>query len=85
MIRSLAGVVIGFGILSVVFGLLEWWSPAAVSGRRRSNGAWRADLLYWIFTPLVTKAMTSAAIVVCVAILFTLAGWPLARQFHNRF
>ena len=75
MIRSVFGVAVGFGILSVVFGLLEYWSPAAVPAPRRSNRAPMTDLLYWIFT-----AVTSAAIVVCVAIAFAAVG-VLARGF----
>jgi hypothetical protein len=50
MIRSVFGAAVGFGILSVVFGVLEYWSPAAVPAPRRSNRALMTDLLYWIFT-----------------------------------
>jgi len=67
MVRSVIGVIVGFGILSVVFGILERWSPAAAPAPRRSSHALRTDLLYWMFTPVVTKALTSAAIVVCAA------------------
>ena len=48
MIRIVIGAVVGFGILSAVFGRLERGSPAAAPGLRRSNRAQRTDLLYWI-------------------------------------
>src|SRR5260221_6816075 len=51
MIRRVTGTLVGFAILRVVFGLLEWWSPAAVPTPRRSNRALRTDLLHWMFTP----------------------------------
>ena len=85
MIRSVLGVAVGFGILSVVFGLLEYWSPAAAPAPRRSNRALITDLLYWIFTPVVTRAVTSAAIVVCVAIAFAAVGARLDRESLRGF
>jgi hypothetical protein len=62
MIRSVVGVAVGFAILSVVFGALEHWSPAAVPTPRRSTRVLRTDLLYWIFTPVITRAMTGVNI-----------------------
>jgi sterol desaturase/sphingolipid hydroxylase (fatty acid hydroxylase superfamily) len=80
MIRSAIGLIVGFAILCLVFGLFERWRPAAVPASRRSTRALRTDLLYWIFTPIVTKAMTSAAIVVCVALAFAAMGSRLDRE-----
>src|SRR5258706_13655941 len=85
MVRSVIGMAVGFAILSVVFGALEHWSPAAVPIPRRSNRVLRTDLLYWIFTPVITRAMTSAAIVVCVALAFAAMGSRLERDSLRGF
>jgi sterol desaturase/sphingolipid hydroxylase (fatty acid hydroxylase superfamily) len=85
MLRSVIGLIVGFTILSVVFGLLERWSPAAVPAPRRSSRVLRTDLFYWIFTPIVTRAMTSAAIVLVVAIVFAAMGSRLDRESLRGF
>jgi hypothetical protein len=59
---TLAGLVIAFVILFVVFRMLEFLVP-----RERRLPFWRRGFLtdgaYWLFTPFVTKAMTR----ICVA------------------
>jgi sterol desaturase/sphingolipid hydroxylase (fatty acid hydroxylase superfamily) len=85
MIRSVIGVIVGFGILSVVFGLLERLGQARPPAPRRSSRALRTDLLYWIFTPVVAKALSSAAIVICVAVAFAAMGSRLERESLRGF
>jgi len=77
MMKSVVGFAVGFSVLAIVFGVLErGFGPAR---ERRPRGALRTDLVYWVFTPVVTKAVTSASIVVCVAIVFALLGRRLDR------
>jgi len=59
------------------FALLERLWPAVP--RHRSLAALRADLLWWFFTPLVTKALTRLAIVLAVVAAALALGRPLDR------
>ena len=58
---SIQGVLIGLVASAVVFGLLErLWPEKPSQPRWRSDT--RTDLVYWFLTPLVTKAITRAAV-----------------------
>ena len=57
---SLLGLAAGLLLLAVIFRLIERRGPAAVS--QRSAADTRTDLLYWFFTPLVTRVGTRLAL-----------------------
>jgi sterol desaturase/sphingolipid hydroxylase (fatty acid hydroxylase superfamily) len=82
MTASLRGVVVGLLLLSFGFGLLESLSPAIRRAWLSRRGI-STDLLYWFFTPLVTKALTRVALLVTLLPLFTLLGWKLTTRAHG--
>jgi sterol desaturase/sphingolipid hydroxylase (fatty acid hydroxylase superfamily) len=82
MTASLRGVVVGLLLLSFGFGLLESLSPAIRRAWLSRRGI-STDLLYWFFTPLVTKALTRVALLVTLLPLFTLLGWKLTTRVHG--
>jgi sterol desaturase/sphingolipid hydroxylase (fatty acid hydroxylase superfamily) len=83
MSRLLAPLV-ALGFLALFFGALESWC-AAIPCQKRPKGAVRTDLLYWILAPVGTKALSSASLVICVALLFRAIGWHLDRASLHGF
>jgi sterol desaturase/sphingolipid hydroxylase (fatty acid hydroxylase superfamily) len=65
---TILGVLIGLAILSALFFLIE---RVVGRGRRQPviRKGWWTDVLYWIFTPFVTKQITKAVIVLPVLAL----------------
>jgi sterol desaturase/sphingolipid hydroxylase (fatty acid hydroxylase superfamily) len=60
-------------VLAVVFGTLERLVPAVV-GQPRWRADSKTDLAYWLFTPLVTRALAEAAVIVAVSVLAITIG-----------
>jgi sterol desaturase/sphingolipid hydroxylase (fatty acid hydroxylase superfamily) len=81
---TLAGIVIGFLVLSVVFGTAERIWPAVPDRRWWRRGA-GTDLAYWFFTPLVTKALTRGSVVAALVVLALLAGVRLDAESLRQF
>lgn len=79
MSPSLARLTLGFFVLAAVFGLAERLWPAK-AGQRLLREGWGLDLAYWFFTPLVTKAVTRAAVILAVVCLALAAGVELRRE-----
>ncbi|HVZ22999.1 MAG TPA: sterol desaturase family protein [Vicinamibacterales bacterium] len=79
---ALRGIVAGLLLLSAGFGLVEGRWPAIRRGWRARRGR-ATDFVYWFFTPLVTRALTRAAIVVTLVPIFALLGWTLASHTHG--
>jgi sterol desaturase/sphingolipid hydroxylase (fatty acid hydroxylase superfamily) len=80
---TLGSVVVGLAVLALVFWPLEKLSPS------RRQPAWRpdmpTDLAYWFFTPLVTRAIARAALIVAVVLLAVAAGVPLDKDHVKAF
>ncbi|HET8644825.1 MAG TPA: sterol desaturase family protein [Vicinamibacteria bacterium] len=74
----------GLLLAAVALGGLERLRPA-VAGRRLARAGLRTDLAYWFFTPLVTRWVTRAAVVVAVVLLAAGAGVPLDRAHLQAF
>ena len=79
---GLRGIVAGVVILSAGFGLIEGGWPAVRRTWRARRGR-ATDLVYWFFTPLVTKALTRVAIVLTLVPIFALLGWTLTTHTHG--
>jgi sterol desaturase/sphingolipid hydroxylase (fatty acid hydroxylase superfamily) len=65
MNSTIPSIIIGFFVLLVLFRFLELCRPKRERLRILRRGFW-TDLAYWGFTPLVTKAVTRACVIVAV-------------------
>jgi sterol desaturase/sphingolipid hydroxylase (fatty acid hydroxylase superfamily) len=81
---TVGGVVAGLLLAAAVLGPLERLRPA-LKGQRVLRRGFRTDLGYWFFTPLVTRALTRAAVVAAVVLLALRAGVPLDREHLRAF
>ena len=75
---TLLSLVIGLAVVSSGFWLLERWRPSLPGQRRRAPDT-RTDLVYWFFTPLVTRAVTRAAIGAVFVVLALSQGVSLEQ------
>jgi sterol desaturase/sphingolipid hydroxylase (fatty acid hydroxylase superfamily) len=83
--HDLRGLIVAFAVLAVVFGLMERLWPAR-PGQPRWRRDSRTDLVYWFFTPLVTKTLTQVTIVAAVVFIAWRAGVvPLDREHVRAF
>ena len=71
--------VLGFVAFAVVLSPAEWWC----GDRSRPRRGLRTDLLFWVFTPLVGKAATLAAVTGAVSWLMALTGRALDLTSAN--
>lgn len=71
----------GFGLL---FTILERLHPA-VPGQRGFRRGFRTDAIYWFFTPLVTKPLTSLVIACCVLLAAMATGVPASADHLEAF
>jgi sterol desaturase/sphingolipid hydroxylase (fatty acid hydroxylase superfamily) len=71
--KSTAGIVIGFLILAVGFFIVERISPGIKGQPVKRRGFW-TDVIYWFFTPLVTKWFTRLALIIPAVILIGVMG-----------
>lgn len=66
----------GLLILSAVFWLVERWRPS-IAGQRRNRADTRVDVVYWFFTPLVTRAVTRVSLGVIFVLIALAQGVTL--------
>lgn len=81
---GLAGLIVAFAVLALFFRVIEGRWPALRHQPRWRRDS-RTDLLYWFFTPLVTKAITRIAILFAVLFLAWRAGVPLDKEHVQAF
>src|SRR6187397_2526262 len=67
---TILSLAIGLFVLSAIFFLIERVRPALPAQRRRAADT-RTDVVYWFFTPLVTRAVTRFAL----GIVFVVLAW----------
>jgi len=81
---QILGIFIGLGALSALLCTLEWIFPSV-----RGQPMWREDskidLLYWFFTPLVTRAISKVVVVAAVAIALIALGQHLGPRGADGF
>jgi sterol desaturase/sphingolipid hydroxylase (fatty acid hydroxylase superfamily) len=65
---TLWSLAVGLLILSAFFWLVERWQPGRSSQRRRFVDT-RVDVIYWFFTPLVTRTVTRLALGTALALV----------------
>lgn len=74
--RALIGPSLSFLVLAIIFAFLERGGPGTPPGPWRRPG-FGVDLLYWLLTPLVTRALSRTTIALGVIAAFALAGAPV--------
>ena len=84
MAPSFGSLVFGFVVLTLVFWPIERLRPAIPEQRRWRRGT-ATDLGYWFFTPLVTRVVTRAALIVTAVALAAAAGVPLRKPEVQSF
>ncbi len=72
---TLQGVLIGFAVLFIAFRLLQLLRPPEKRLPVLRRGFW-TDLVYWGFTPLVTRAITRVSVILAVV--------PVALLIYGR-
>jgi sterol desaturase/sphingolipid hydroxylase (fatty acid hydroxylase superfamily) len=77
--RVLGRITAAFVLAAVVFWGLEGLWPAP-KGRPRDARAWRTDLTYWLFGPLVTKAVGRGGILLVVVVAAQLTGVEVSAE-----
>ncbi|MBI1214592.1 MAG: hypothetical protein GC185_02090 [Alphaproteobacteria bacterium] len=80
---KLAGLIIAFLLLSLVFSVLERFFAADKKQKRIRKG-FKTDLIYWLFTPLVVKSTTFAGTVIVLSIAFHTKPRMLKQLFATR-
>ncbi len=77
--QTLAGIVIAFVLVGGVMLAIERLWPS-VRGQRILRRGFRLDMAYWLFTPIVTRAITRAGVIIAVVILALVLGWKLDKD-----
>jgi len=76
-------IVLAFVALALVFGAIE------TKWRAREQPRWRrgmiTDLEYWVFTPVVSRVLAIAAVVIVAVIVAALAGVPIDKEHVRAF
>jgi sterol desaturase/sphingolipid hydroxylase (fatty acid hydroxylase superfamily) len=76
---TLGGVLIAFVVVGALMLTIERLWPASPAQPILRRG-FVLDLAYWVFTPMVTRAIARASVVVAVVVLALLLGWKLDRE-----
>lgn len=74
---SIVGLTLALGVLAAIFWIVERRSARGHARRRRPEDT-RADLAYWFFTPIVTRAITKAALALAFLVLAISQGQSLS-------
>jgi sterol desaturase/sphingolipid hydroxylase (fatty acid hydroxylase superfamily) len=81
-LHQLAGLVAAFGVLTVLYWVLGRFWPGVPGQRVLRAGFW-TDCLYWLWTPIVTRALAPVAIALAVLPLAALYGVRLQDMVHG--
>jgi sterol desaturase/sphingolipid hydroxylase (fatty acid hydroxylase superfamily) len=76
--KSFWGIAIGFLILTAGFFVVERISPGIKGQRMLRRGFW-TDVIYWFFTPLITRSITTFLKFIPAILLLGLMGFSLAE------
>jgi sterol desaturase/sphingolipid hydroxylase (fatty acid hydroxylase superfamily) len=80
---NVGSVAVALALLALLFWPLERLRPS------QPQPAWRSDtptdVAYWFFTPLVTRAITRASLIIAVVVLAFAAGVPIDRDHVRAF
>jgi sterol desaturase/sphingolipid hydroxylase (fatty acid hydroxylase superfamily) len=80
---TLTGLAVAFAVAALLFGMLE-----ALFAALPRQSIWRrdrrTDFLYWLFTPLATRAFGRGALFVAVALVTVAIGRPSSHWFASQ-
>jgi len=76
MTKHLFGLAFAFLLLTLVFWVVEFYWPSIPAQRRLRRG-FGVDVLYWFFTPIVSKGLSQAATLLALVPIFFLLGRKL--------
>ena len=77
--QQIIGFIVVFAAIAVIFVTLERLWPAN-RGWRLFRPGFRTDLLYWLFTPLVTRTITRVVLAVLITGVLALLGSTLTLE-----
>jgi sterol desaturase/sphingolipid hydroxylase (fatty acid hydroxylase superfamily) len=83
MAQKIAGLFLGFAVLAVLFWILQKQWPS-VRGQKVLRRGFLTDCIYWLWTPIVTRAITPLAIAVALLPVAALYGKNLQTFTHGR-
>jgi sterol desaturase/sphingolipid hydroxylase (fatty acid hydroxylase superfamily) len=85
LLQQLIGLAIAFGVLTVFYAAIARLWPSVPGQRIFRRGFW-TDCVYWLWTPIVTKAITPVAVAIValpVIVLFGLHGAATLTRGHG--
>lgn len=77
--KRFIGLIIGFVALTIIFWVVEFLWPSVPAQRKLRRGFF-TDVIYWFFTPLVSKAVSQLAVLVALVPVMLLVGRTLDRE-----
>ncbi len=82
LLHQIAGLIIAFGVLTLLYwGLARLWP--GVPGQKRFRAGFWTDCIYWLWTPIVTRAITPIAVALAVLPLASFYGLNLRGMAHG--
>lgn len=82
MQKHLIGLIVAFGALSLLFWTLQRFWPS-IRNQRTFRRGFLTDCIYWIWTPVVTRAITPLAIALALLPFAALYGMNLKTFVHG--
>jgi len=78
--RRIAGLVISFIVLTLIFWAVEFFWPAVPAKRQWKRRGYGTDMFYWFFTPLISKPLSQLAVLITLVPMLWLLGRSLDRN-----
>jgi sterol desaturase/sphingolipid hydroxylase (fatty acid hydroxylase superfamily) len=82
LLHHIIGLIVAFGGLSALYAVLARFWPGIPGQKLLRAGFW-TDCLYWLWTPIVTKAITPVAVAIAILPLAALYGLNLRGMIHG--
>lgn len=73
VLQQIVGLVLAFGVLTALYWVIARFWPS-VPGQKILRRGYLTDCVYWLWTPIVTKAVTPIAIAIAVLPLVAIFG-----------
>jgi sterol desaturase/sphingolipid hydroxylase (fatty acid hydroxylase superfamily) len=79
MTQKLIGLTIAFVLLTLIFWAVEFLWPSIKGQKKVRKGFW-TDVVYWFFTPLISKTISQIAVLVALVPLLLTMGRSLNKE-----